>query len=349
MKIKTAVVGSGLIATLKHLPSYGRLKDRVELVAVCDVNEERAREIASKFHAPNYYTDLGELLEREKPDLVDICTPPRTHVDLAIKALSGGANVMVEKPMAIDVEQCDRMISAAAAAGKQICVGHSDLFYRSFLRMREMVKAGSIGEFRGMRIFLLTPIDYITSKPDHWAHALPGGVVGETGPHVVYMTLAFIPSIKDVVVRAQKLLAEYPWSPFEDYRIELVGENATSSITLAYTTKHWAAQVEVWGTDGLIRADLETQSVLLYRRPSLSPPVAALSALNEPIQLFTSAVSNAIRYARRQIDTTHDLLLGQYVDSLLHGGVAPVTAQEGRESIRVMHEISAQLSTPASA
>ncbi|MCA1597145.1 MAG: Gfo/Idh/MocA family oxidoreductase, partial [Chloroflexi bacterium] len=78
MAFKTAVIGSGLIATVKHLPALGRLRDQTELVAVCDVDEEKARSIASKFGVPRYYTSIDELLEREKPDLVDVCTPPRT-------------------------------------------------------------------------------------------------------------------------------------------------------------------------------------------------------------------------------------------------------------------------------
>ena len=91
-----------------------------------------------------------------------------------------------------------------------------------------------IGEFRGMRIFLSTPTDYITSKADHWANKLAGGVIGETGPHIVYMTLAFIPNIVSVRALGKKMLFEYPWSPFEDYRIDLIGEKAISSIVLSF-------------------------------------------------------------------------------------------------------------------
>src|SRR6185436_7292137 len=104
------------------------------------------------------------------------------------------------------------------------------LFYRSFLDARARLRGGAVGAFRGMRILLATPVDYITSRPDHWAHRLPGGVLGETGPHAVYMTLAFIPQVKGAAVRARKLLPQFPWSPYEDYRIELEGQEATSSI-----------------------------------------------------------------------------------------------------------------------
>src|SRR5262245_2455013 len=103
-----------------------------------------------------------------------------------------------------------------------------------------------------MRIFLSTPVAYIPSKPGHWARKLRGGDLSETGPHAVYMTLAFIKPIRQVQIHGQKLLKDYPWSPFEHYRITLAGEGAVSSIALTYATRHWAAQLEIWGRDGMI-------------------------------------------------------------------------------------------------
>src|SRR5579884_2326115 len=209
--LKAAVAGTGLIATVKHLPAWNRIPDLATLVAIADVDAERGAQVAQQFNVPRAYTDLGELLEREKPDVVDICTPPRTHAPLAIQAMRGGAHVLVEKPFAVTVEECDEILEVANETGRSVCVGHSDLFYPSYMRIRRAVQGGAIGEFRGMRIFLSTPVDYITSKPDHWANALPGGVIGETGPHVVYMTVPFINPIIDVQVQASKLLPAYSW------------------------------------------------------------------------------------------------------------------------------------------
>ncbi|MCA1595785.1 MAG: hypothetical protein LC772_05115, partial [Chloroflexi bacterium] len=119
---------------------------------------------------------------------------------------------------------------------------------------------------------------------------------------------------------------------------------ATSTITLAYTTKHWAAQVEFWGTDGLIRADLESQAVVLYRRPSLKPAVVAFSALSEPIQIIRTTMSTALRYARGQVDKTHDLLIRRYIEAIKQGKPSPVPAAEGRESVRILDLIAQSLS-----
>src|SRR5206468_11526176 len=161
---------------------------------------------------PKAYSSLEELLAAERPDMVDICTPPRTHAALATQALHGGAHVMIEKPMAISTEECDQIIDAARQTNRKICVAHSDLFYESFMEARDRVVRGDIGEFRAMRILLSTPTDYMTSRKDHWAHRLPGGVFGESGPHPTYLALAFISPIQEVKVHGVHLLKDYTWS-----------------------------------------------------------------------------------------------------------------------------------------
>jgi predicted dehydrogenase len=135
-----------------------------------------------------------------------------------------------------------------------------------------------------MRILLSTPTDYITSKPDHWANKLPGGVFGESGPHIVYMTLAFINPVREVSVTAMKLM-EYPWSPFEDYRIDLIGQKAASSVTMGYATKQWTARAEIFGEDATLLVDLEAMSLVKYRREVLKPAPIGMSILSESGQL----------------------------------------------------------------
>ena len=157
------------------------------------------------------------------------------------------------------------------------------------------------------------------------------------------MTLAFIKQIKEMQIHAQKLLPEFPWSLYEDYRITLVGESATSSIALTYATKQWAAQVELWGTDGLLRLDLESQSLVLYSRGSLRPVEVGASTLREAIgSIWTAGLAGA-RLATRQHMTTHDILIQNFARNIRDGVVPAVTLEEGRESIRVLDLLVAEL------
>ena len=329
-------MGAGLIAVHKHLPAWSRLGRRVTLAALCDVDATRCAEVARQFGVPRTYSDLRLLLETERPDVVDICTPPRHHAAAAVQALRGGAHVLIEKPMAISTEECDAIITAAAEAGRQVCTAHSDLFYPAFIEARKRARNGAIGEFRGMRILLSTPTHYMTSVADHWAHSLPGGVIGETGPHAVYLTLAFVNPILDVRLQARKLLPEFPWSRFEDYRIDLVGNDAVCSVTLAYATNHWAAQVDLWGTAGFLKVDLESQSLVRYRRAALAPWDVGLTTLGEAAQVTGRALGTAFRFLVGRFRGTHEVLIRRFHESVRDGTPSPVSAQEGREAVRVM-------------
>ena len=340
---KVGLIGTGFIATQKHLPSWHKLRRQAQVAALCDVDPQRGTQVARHFGIPAVYQDVQQMLEKERPDIVDICTPPQTHATVALVALQSGAHTLIEKPMAVSEGECDAIIAAARQAGRKVCIAHSDLFYPAFMKAREWVRRGIIGEFKGMRIFLSTPVDYITAKPDHWAHRLPGGVIGETGPHVIYLTLAFINPIRDVRVHAQKLLPEFPWSPFEDYRLELIGDHATSSVTLTYATHNWGAQVEIWGRDGLLKVDLESQGLVHYHRRGLAHAAVGSSALREAVQIAGNLITTGMEVVTRRFQNTHALLIRRFLESIQNGAEPPVTAHEGREAVRVMNLIVRRL------
>jgi predicted dehydrogenase len=197
-----------------------------------------------------------------------------------------------------------------------------------------------------MRIFLSTPVDYITSKPDHWAHRLPGGVIGETGPHVIYMALAFIHSIRDVRVQAQKQLEEFPWSHYEDYRLELIGEHSSCNVVLTYVTNLWAVQLDLWGSKGLMKFDLETQNLVLHGRPNLKPVTLGLSALKEAGKMVGGTLGMSLRYVTGRFESTHERLVREFVKSIMDGSPTPVTPEEGREAVRVMDLVVSQILSP---
>ena len=341
-ELNAAVVGAGFIALKKHLPAFKAQRGRVRLAAICDPNLEAAQEAAREFGIPAVYASVAEMLANEELGLVDVCTPPRTHEEVALLAIESGCHVLIEKPMAVGIAECDRIIEASNERGVKVSVVHSDLFYPPFMKARELVARGEIGDFMGMRIFLSTPTSYMTSREDHWAHRLPGGVIGESGPHVVYMTLAFINPVKEVKVHALKCLS-YPWSKFEDYRLDLIGERAASTVTSIYTTDQWAAQVDIWGTRGELRLDLEVMSLVRHRRPSLSPLHVASSGLSESVQLAVGTLKAGTQVLLRRFKKTHDILIERFVDSILLDTPPPVSAEEGREAVRVMGLIVDQL------
>ncbi|TYB63987.1 Gfo/Idh/MocA family oxidoreductase [Nonomuraea sp. PA05] len=138
--IRAAIVGAGAIAAHSHVPALRAHSDRVELVAVADVDEARAKALADGVAV---FTDLAELLDAEHPDLVIICTPPYLHADQAIAALSAGAWVWCEKPAALSLAELDRMSAAEGAAGPYLSVVYQQRFGSGAQHLRAL--GGALG------------------------------------------------------------------------------------------------------------------------------------------------------------------------------------------------------------
>lgn len=121
--LRVGLVGCGEIADV-HIPAILKL-EHVELVAVCDLDEDLARKVARRYSVGSYYTDLSELLLKGQLDLVDITTPPRTHLALSIKAMEAGCHVLVEKPRLAGTAS-----GALRVALRPYGIGHHNLIER---------------------------------------------------------------------------------------------------------------------------------------------------------------------------------------------------------------------------
>ena len=144
MRIGVGVIGCGGAANISHLPWYAT-NPHVKLVAVSDVNEKRARATAEKYHV-DYYLDYEKLLRRDDIDAVSICTPVALHCEQAVKAFEYGKHVLLEKPMARDVYECNLIIRAAERAGRILMVGFMKRFNPAFIFIKKLLSEKSIGE-----------------------------------------------------------------------------------------------------------------------------------------------------------------------------------------------------------
>ena len=125
--IKVGIIGCGGIANGKHMPSLKKTGE-VEMVAFCDIIEERAVEAAKKYGTPDakVYTDYKELLKDKSIEVVHVCTPNRSHSFITVDALEADKHVMCEKPMAINSEEAKKMVDAANRTGKMLTIGYQN-------------------------------------------------------------------------------------------------------------------------------------------------------------------------------------------------------------------------------
>ena len=114
--LKVGILGAGGI-TNSHLPAYLEHPDRVQLTAVCDLIEDRANALAEKAGVETVYTDLDEMLREGDIDAVDNCTFHPAHAPLTIACAEAGKHVIVEKPMATNLQECQAMVAAADKGG----------------------------------------------------------------------------------------------------------------------------------------------------------------------------------------------------------------------------------------
>jgi predicted dehydrogenase len=211
------------------------------------------------------------------------------------------------------------------------------------MQAAERLRTGEIGDFIGIDISLSTPAAYMTLRKDHWAHRLPGGVVGETGPHAVYLALSFLKQVHGAEVQARKVLPKCPWSRFEDFRINLIGVNGIASIKLIYASDQWAASLDIIGTKGRLVVDLEAQSVIRYDRCRLDPVSIGLSKLADGSQKLVSLMSNGLKEILGLREDCHAIGIRRFLESVLKAKQPPVTAYDAREVVRVTRMIVEKL------
>lgn len=355
---KVGIIGCGLIATKKFIPIFQRLKDKATIVGICDLNEHILQQVASRFAISSAYGDFSEMLAQQRPDIVVVCTPPAAHTKLVIEALEKGAHVLVEKPMALTAADCGKMVEVARKHNRKLGVMHNQVFNPAFERACDIVASGKLGRFLGMRVFLMTSVHDMTTEPDHWAHKLPGGVVGETGPHAVYLSLAFLENVTDVQLRMKKHLAEYPWSIADDIRFDLIADNGLSSITLMYGSNQTAAEVDIIGTEGMLRVDLQTRILVNHNRPADSPMISAKaitgSVIGSIYQTASAFAVNGVRHTLWKTLDGHYIGVNRFLDYVANNAAYRATGEQGRDVAAVMEMIvqklqEARRSTPGEA
>ena len=146
-KIKVGIVGCGGIGTGKHLPSLAEL-DYVEVVAFCDIIEERAQKAAEEFGTEDakVYTDYKELLKDSTIQTIHVCTPNKSHKDISVDALHANKHVLCEKPMAKTAEDAKAMLQAAKETGNLLSIGYQNRYREDSRYLHKACRRGDLGE-----------------------------------------------------------------------------------------------------------------------------------------------------------------------------------------------------------
>jgi len=150
--IKVAIIGAGAIANT-HIESLLKFQDRCQVVAVADIFANKAHEKVSRFGLnAAVFDDYKKLFSETELDLAVVLTPPFAHADATIAALNAGINVLLEKPMATSLEECDAMIAAAEKNGRLLSVVAQNRFKSPMMKLKAVLDSGMAGEIRHAQV-----------------------------------------------------------------------------------------------------------------------------------------------------------------------------------------------------
>ncbi len=345
--MRAALIGCGKIAKM-HVSALAGAG--VELVAVCDRDQQRATQIAALAPGARPYRDFDALLAEMRPDVVHVLTSPTSHAPLAIKAAEAGAHVLVEKPVALSVEEADAMIEAARANGVRVMANHNWLFKPSVQRARELVESGEIGEVVHVEAYYgLTDesAQLAAAGGAHWANRLPGGVFTNFLPHLVYVQDEFLGGIESVAgVTVGRDRHDQP----SELTALVQGRRATGVMTVSLRARPYARYLRIFGTKGFVHADLASEVTTVNRQRRLPRLVTkVLFNLETVPQVAAGTVVNSAKVATGAMRNMPDLhtFVAELYGALADGKEPPTSADDGRTVVRVMEQIWDRMPEPA--
>ncbi len=193
-KLKVALISAGMIANQGHLPAYQLFQNEVSVEAVCDVNEEKAFETARRFDIPGTFTNAADMLSTVQPDLVSICTPNASHKSLVKLALESGANVICEKPLALNYADTQELFDLAKTSSRRLVACQTSRYNREYFAARDYVAEGFLGRLYYAEINRIRRRGIPTWGSFHLKSASGGGAMADIGVHALDALLWMIGS-----------------------------------------------------------------------------------------------------------------------------------------------------------
>ncbi len=142
-KVRVGVIGLGM--GRHHLAGYDLCKDKAEIVALCDIDEDRLSEFKEKYNVPKAFKDYREMLALKDLDVVSVATPNYLHASITIDALKAGKHVLCEKPMAMNAEEAQGMVDEAKKAKKKLMIHFNFRFSPQSQLLKRYIEAGELG------------------------------------------------------------------------------------------------------------------------------------------------------------------------------------------------------------
>jgi predicted dehydrogenase len=273
--LKVAIVGCGKIADA-HASQIQRIAG-CEIVGVCDREPLMAEQLCERFPVKSHFTDLTELLDKAKPDVVHITTPAESHFEVARFCLEHGRHIYVEKPFTLYAAQAQYLVDLANEKRVKLTVGHNDQFSHVARRMRSLVQSGYLG---GPAVHMESYYSYDLGDPSyarallgdkhHWVRRLPGKLLQNVISHGIARMAEFLTSDAPRVIAqgfVSPLLKQISESEIVDeLRVILSEEGGTTAyFTFSSQLRPAIHQLRVYGPKNGLVLDQDHEILIQLR------------------------------------------------------------------------------------
>jgi myo-inositol 2-dehydrogenase/D-chiro-inositol 1-dehydrogenase len=328
--VKLGLVGCGNVAENRHLPALQSLRD-AKVVSAADINPDRLKRVADRFHIERRYPDFQALLDDPAIEAVAVCVPAQFHVEVALAALRAGKHVFIEKPLALSLAECDRLIGQAAQSPSKVMIGFNLRWHRLMRQARELIQRESLGPLRSIRSVITSR--FHENEPE-WAKRRErgGGVLIELAVHSFDLWCFLLSSqIKEIFALSRS-------GRWEDETATVTARTASGVLASAVFSKGTAenSETEVYGQNGRLRISCYRFDGLEFLpSSSYSGSVGTrLRRIAHTLKELPHAVSD-IRQGGDYV-ASYQAEWRHFIDAVQHGTPVESTLEDGRRALQIV-------------
>ena len=264
--LRWGLIGCGDIARKRVAPALSG-SPQSKLVAVSRANRDLLDQFADAFEVPNRFADWRELVASNDIDAVYIATPVNLHAEETIAAAESGKHVLCEKPMALNVADCDQMITAANASGVKLGIAYYRQFYPVVKRMKELIDSGEIGKPIIAQVNAFEWFNPGPSNPRAWLldpEISGGGPMFDFGCHRIQLLLHLLGRIKAVSAVRSTVLFQREVEDTASASFEFTS-GPIANVTVSHAVMSPGDSVTIWCSEGSIATEVLNEGRLLVR------------------------------------------------------------------------------------
>ena len=355
--LKVGIVGCGKIADqhaeqILHIPGC-------KIVGVCDQEELMARQLQERLNIDKCFTQVQDLLDGAKPDVVHITTPPQSHYSLGALCLEAGCHVYIEKPFTVHAAEAEELVRLAERKGCKLTVGHDAQFTHSAIRMRRLVEEGYLG---GPPLHLESYFCYDLRDPgyakavlgdsNHWVRKLPGGLLQNIISHGISKISEFLTSDSPEVLTygfvSPLLRSIGETSIIDELRVIIHDQVATAYFTFSSQMRPALHQVRLFGPENGLVLDDDQQTVIQVRGSRYRSYLEQfIPPWGYAKQYVINSLGNVGKFIRAdfQAGYRYKVLIQTFYRSITTGSPLPIPYREILRTSRIMDEIFSQLNS----